>query len=105
MFITFTFTTIRIPSKFFITSFFINSLHSYLHLSLFQRCLLLQALASSLHLLLQVSCHFICLVSLVLDTRLNTLTFMFLTASGTHNLTYELLILLHLQLHLFISKL
>ena len=85
MFITFTFTTIRIPSKSFITSFFINSLHSYLHLSLFQRCLILQALASSLHLLLQVSCHFICLVSLVLDTRLNTLTFMFLTASGTHN--------------------
>ena len=33
----------------------INSLHSHLHLSSFQRCLLLQRLASGLHLHLQVS--------------------------------------------------
>ena len=45
----------------------INSLHSHLHLSSFQCCLLLQTLASNLHLHLHVSCHFICLVSLVLD--------------------------------------
>ena len=82
--------------------FSINSLHSHLHLSLFQRCLLLQALASSLHLHPQVSYHFICLVSLVLDTRLNTLVFMFLTASGTHNFAYGSLMLLQLPLHLFV---
>ena len=35
----------------------INSLHSHQHLSLFQRCLLLQTLASNLHLHLHVSCH------------------------------------------------
>ena len=63
----------------------INSLHSHLHLSLFHLCLLLQILVSSLNLHLQVSCHFICLVSLVLEIRLNTLTFIFLLTSGTHN--------------------
>ena len=63
----------------------INSLHSHLHLSSFQRCLLLQTLSFSLHLHLQVSCHFICLVSLVLDIKLKTLIFKFLTTSGTHN--------------------
>ena len=36
------------------TSLSINSLHSHLHLSLFQRCLLLQTLTSSLHLHLHV---------------------------------------------------
>ena len=56
----------------------INSLHSHLHLFLFQRCLLLQTIASNLHLHLHVSCHCICLVSLVLDIRLNTLIFKFL---------------------------
>ena len=61
----------------------INSLHSHLHLLSFQRCLLLQTLPSNLHLHLHVSCHSICLVSLVLDIRLNTLTFTFLTILGT----------------------
>ena len=45
----------------------INSLHSQLHLSLFQRCLLLQTFTANLHLHLQVSCHFICLVSLIFE--------------------------------------
>ena len=49
----------------------INSLHSYLHLSSFQRCLLIQTLLSNLHLHLHFSCHFVCLVSLVFDIRLN----------------------------------
>ena len=44
----------------------INSLHSHLHLSSFQRCLLLQTLPSNIDLHLHVSCHFMCLVSLVL---------------------------------------
>ena len=56
----------------------ISSLHLHLHLSSFNLCLLLQTLASNLHLHLQVSCHFIYFVSLVLEIRLNTLTFMFL---------------------------
>ena len=43
-----------------------NSLHSHLHLSLFQYCLLLQTLLFSLHLHSQISCHSMCLVSLVL---------------------------------------
>ena len=79
----------------------INSLHSHLHLSLFQRCLLLQTLASNLHLRLQVSCHFICLFSLVFEIKLNTLTFMFLTASGKYNFANGSLILLQLPLHSF----
>ena len=62
-----------------------NSLHSHLHLSPFHRYLLLQTLASNLHLHLHVSCHCMCLVSFVLNIRLNTLTFKFLTKSGTHN--------------------
>ena len=37
----------------------VNSLHSHLHLSLFQRCILLQILAPNLHSHLQVSCHII----------------------------------------------
>ena len=57
----------------------INSLHSYLHLFLFQLSLLLWTQPSSLHLHLHVSCHSMCFVSLVLDIRLNTLTFKFLT--------------------------
>ena len=79
----------------------INSLHSHLHLPLFHLCLLLQALVSHLHLNLQVLCHSICLVSLVLDIRLNTLTFMFLIVSGTHNLSYGSLIVLQLPFPLF----
>ena len=81
--------------------FSINYLHSHPHLSSFHLCLLLQTLAYNLHLHLQVSCHSMCLVSLVLDIKLNTLTFLFLTTSGTHNLAYESLIVLQLTLHLF----
>ena len=72
-----------------------------MHLSSFHVCLLLQILASSVHLHLRVLCHFICLVSLVLENRLNTFTFMFLIWSGTHILAYGLLIVLQLPLHLF----
>ena len=68
--------------------FSINSLHSHLHLPSFHLCLLLQTLTSNIHLHVQVSCHFIYLVSLVLDIRLNTLMFMFLTTLGTHNFAY-----------------
>ena len=81
----------------------VNSLHSHLHLSLFQRYLLLQTLTSNLHLNLQVSCHFIRLISLVLDDiRLNTLTFMFLLTSVKYNYAYGSLILLQLPLHLLL---
>ena len=45
------------------------------------------------------------LVSLVLDIKLNTFTFMFLLTSGTHNFAYELSILLQLRLHLLILTL
>ena len=50
----------------------VNSLHSHQHLSSFHLYLLLQKLASNLHLYLQISCHSICLFSLVIDIRLNT---------------------------------
>ena len=50
-------------------------MHLHQHLSSFQRCLLLQTLLSSIHLHLQVSCYSMCLVLLVLDIKLNTLTF------------------------------
>ena len=80
-----------------------NSLHSHLHLYLFQRCLLLQTLGSNVHLHLQVSCHFISLASLVFDFRFNTLTFMFSATSGIHNFVCGSLILLQLPLHLFTS--
>ena len=83
----------------------ISSLNLHLHLSSFNLCLLLQTLASNVHLYLQVSCHFMYLVSLVLEIRLNTLTFMFLTRSGTHNFGYGSLILLQIPLHLLILTL
>ena len=104
-FITFTLTITRIPNKSFIEYTYpllhisINSLHAHLHLSSFQHCLLLQLLASNLHLHLHVSCHSMCLASLVLDIKLNTLTFKFLTTSGTHNFAYQLLIFLQLPPH------
>ena len=44
----------------------INFLPSHLHLFSFHLCLFLQTLASNLHLHLRVSCHFMCLFSLVL---------------------------------------
>ena len=80
----------------------VNYLHSHLHLSSFERSLLLQAFASNLHLHLHVSCHFMCLISLDLDIKLNTLTFMFLITSGTHISAYGSLILLQLLLHLLV---
>ena len=58
-------------------------------------------LASNLHLQVQIPCQDTCLVSLVLDIRLNTLIFIFLTTSGTHNLANGSLILSQLPLHLF----
>ena len=79
-----------------------NSLHSHLHLFLFQRCLLLQTITSNLHLQLHFSCHSINLVSLVLEIRLNTLTFKFFIISGTQIFAYGSLILLQLPLHLLI---
>ena len=78
----------------------LNSLHSHLHLFLFQRCLLLQTIASNLHSHLHVSSDCICLVSLVLDIRLNTLIFKCFTTSGTQIFQ---LILLQLPLHLLVS--
>ena len=77
-------------------------MHSHLHLSSFQCCLLLQTLLINLHLDLHISCYSLRLVSLVPDTRLNTLTFTFFTTSGTHNFAHGLLILLQLPLHLFV---
>ena len=42
--------------------------------------------------------------TLVLDIRLNTLTFMFLATSGTPNFEYVSLILLQLPPHLLVPK-
>ena len=75
----------------------INPLHSHRHLSLFHRCLLLQTLTSNLQLHLHVSCHFLCLVSLVLNIKLNTLILKSFIISGTHILAYGSLILLQLS--------
>ena len=87
------------------TSLSINSQHSHLHLSSFQRCLSLQTLLLNLHLFLHVSCHCMCLVSLVADTRLNTLTFKFFATSGRHNFASGLLIFLQLPLYLLVLML
>ena len=45
---------------------------------------------------LEVSCHFMCLISLVLDIKLNTLTFKSFAVSGTHIFAYGSLMLLQL---------
>ena len=45
---------------------------------------------------------FICLVSLVLDIKLNTLTFKSFITSGIHIFVYGLSILLQLPLHLLV---
>ena len=50
---------------------------------------------------LHVSCHFVDLVSLVNDIRLNTLTLKVFAISGTQILVFGLLILFQLPLHLF----
>ena len=78
-----------------------SSLHSHPHLSSFHICLLLHSDEVNLHVHLQVSCHMICLVSLILVIRLNTLTLIFLVMSGTHNLANGSLIVLQDPLHLF----
>ena len=64
-------------------------------------CLILQKLATNLHLHLQVSSQDICLVSLIFDIKLNTLTLISLARSGMHNLAYGSLLLYQLPLHLF----
>ena len=85
----FTLTVTRIPNKSFIAYTFINQFFAFtLHLSSFQCCLLLQTLLLILHLYLHVSCCSIRLVSLVSDTRLNTLMFKFFTTSGTQFYTW-----------------
>ena len=84
------------------TPLLINSLHSHQHLLSVQRCLLLQTIASNLRIHLHFPCHFICLVSLFLDIRLNTLRFKSFTTSGTHIFAYGSLILLPLPLHLLV---
>ena len=83
----------------------INYLHSHLHLSSFQRCSLLQKLASNLHLHLHVSYHSICLVSLVFDIRLNSLMFKFFITSGAQIFAYRSLISLQLSLQLLVLML
>ena len=82
-----------------------NSLHLHLHLSLFQRCLLFQTIASNLHSHLHFSCHFIFFVSLVLDIKLNTLTFKSFTPLGAHIFLQRSLILLQMPLHLLVLML
>ena len=77
-----------------------SSLHSHLHLSSFHIYLLLQITEVTLHMHLQVSCHTICLVSLIRAIRLNTLTLIFLAMSGAHNLANGSLIVLQDPLHL-----
>ena len=82
-----------------------NSLHSHLHLSSFQCCLLLQTRASNLHLHLHVLLYSMCLVSLVLAIRLETVTFKFFATLRTPIFAYGSLILLHPPLHLLILML
>ena len=92
-----------IPNKSLLhTPLSINTLHSHLHLFLFQRCFLLQTIASNLYLPLHFSCYSINLVSLVLDIRLNILAFQFFIISGTQIFAYGSSISLQLPLHLLI---
>ena len=73
-----TLTITKIPRISFITYTFIDQFFTFAStFMIIPTLLLLQTLASNLHLHLHVSCHFMCLVSLVLDIRLNTLTFKF----------------------------
>ena len=72
------------------------SLHSHLHLSSFHHFLLLQTLATSLHVHLQVSYYFMYRVFIVLEIRLNAFTFLFLLILRTRNFAYGSLILLQL---------
>ena len=79
---------IALINSFLHTPLSINSLHSYLH---FYH-------SNVVYHYKQVSCHSMCLVSLVLDIKLKTLTFKFLTTSVTHDFPCGLLILLQLPL-------
>ena len=81
----------------------INLLLYQLLLLLLQCCLLLKTFASNLHIHFQVSCHSICIFLFVIEIRLNTLTFMFLTIRGTRRFPYGSIILLQLPVHLFTS--
>ena len=81
---------------------FLCQLILYIHIciclhSIFFYCYKHLHLIYNLH--LHVLCHSICLVSLGLNIRLNTLTCMFLMVLGTHNLEYRSLIVLQLPLH------
>ena len=67
--------------------------------------LLLKTFASNLHIHFQVSCHSICIFLFVLEIRLNTLTFMFLTIRGTRRFPYGSIKLLQQPVHLFTSSL
>ena len=78
-----------------------SSLHSHLHLSSLQICLLLHTISLNLQIHLQLSCHSICLVSLILEIRSNTLTLIFLITSGIKILPEGLLMLLQLPLQSF----
>ena len=101
-FITFTFTITKILSKCFMTYTFINQFFGFTPTIIINPRLFFVAntrIKSNLH--LHVSCHFMCLVSLVLDIRLKTLIFNFFT-SGTHIFAYESLILLQLSLYLLV---
>ena len=82
-FITFTLTITGIPNKFFITHSFINQFFTFTPAFVIIPALFIVTLGSNLHLHLHVSCHSIYLVSLVLEIRLNTLTFKFFITSGT----------------------
>ena len=73
---------------------FINQFFAFT--PVFQRCLLLQIIVLNLHLHLHISCYSMRLASLVPDTKLNTLTFKFLTTSRTRNFVHGLLISLQL---------
>ena len=67
--------------------------------------MLLRTLPSSLHLNLHIPWHYMGFVLLVLDMRLNTLTFKFFITSGTYIYACGSLILLQLPLNLLVFML
>ena len=99
----FTFRFTRFPNKSFISSSTINRFLTFASTFIIIPSLfIITIIILLLH--LQVWCNFIYLVSLVLDIRLNALTFMFLTTSDADNFEYGSLILLQLPLHLHYSN-
>ena len=83
-FITFTFTITKILNKCLMTYTFINQFFAFTPTIIIIPRLFIVAntrIKSNLH--LHVSCHFMCLISLVLDIRLKTLTFNFFTSGHT----------------------